>query len=76
MRANRAELARYDWLVNNVVELGLACMLDQDLMFFSSIGELPYIGVLLGRSGGWRPCSYPFGRGKTCSLLASPILMD
>jgi hypothetical protein len=54
MRANRAELARYDWLVNNVVELGLACMLDQDLMFFSSIGELPYIGVLLGRNDGWR----------------------
>jgi hypothetical protein len=48
-------------------------MLDQELRFFSSIGELPYIGVLLGRNDGWRLRSYPLGRGKICSLLARQL---
>jgi hypothetical protein len=63
-------LAECGLLVNSSAELGLACMLGQELGLFTSIVELLYIKVQLGRAGGWRLCPYPLGREKTCSLLA------
>jgi hypothetical protein len=63
-------LAECGLLVNSSAELGLACMLGQELGLFTSIVELLYIKVQLGRAGGWRLCPYPLGREKMCSLLA------
>jgi hypothetical protein len=41
MRANRGELTEYDLLVNSVAELGLACMLGQELVV-SLVSWTPY----------------------------------
>jgi hypothetical protein len=54
MRANLDALAEYDYLVNGDTELGLAWMLGQELGCFTSIMELLYIWVQLGRTDGWR----------------------
>jgi hypothetical protein len=53
--ANLDVLAEDDSLVNSGAELGVVCMLCQELGIFSSIMKLLYIGVLLGQTGGWRP---------------------
>jgi hypothetical protein len=73
MGANRDVLAEYYSLVNNSAELGLTCMLGQELGLFTSIVESLYIGVQLGRTGSWRLCSYPLGKEKTCSLLTGRL---
>jgi uncharacterized protein (DUF486 family) len=60
-------------LVNSVAELGLACMLCQELKLLTCIRVLLYILVRVGWNGSWRLYSYPLGRGKKCSLLAGRL---
>jgi hypothetical protein len=57
--ANFEVLAEYLSLVNSGAELEFLCVVCQELQYLHNFMVLLYIEALLGRTGGWRPESYP-----------------
>jgi hypothetical protein len=72
LRANLDVLAECNSLVNNGAELGLVCMLKNlDTLLVSR--SFFYIGVLLGRTGGWRPLVISLKKRENVLLISRTV---